>query len=117
MKHLFLLVFVASLAACTAGQARWDAKLASWVNHTSDSLVQSWGVPARTYPLQSGGVALEYAWSETTQGIGSTFVVPGAYPIAINNPGPVSTDWCKVTFFTNPAKVIQSWRYEGNDCF
>ena len=68
MKRLLKLslpiLFLVALVAC----ASIDATMQSWVQHSSDDLLQSWGPPSSVFSDQHGGEVWTYAYSRQTAG-------------------------------------------------
>jgi len=67
LKHLFVICLLTS--ACAAVEER--RALDSWIGKPVDSLVRAVGIPARSYRLSDGSVAIEY-----NDGYEDTVLVP-----------------------------------------
>jgi len=119
-KSIAWAAIVALLAGCVT-TAKFEDKLNSWVGHSEDDLVRSWGPPSGVYETANSKY-LTYARS--AQGY-----VPGVAPsyqsYAVGNtvytrpvggsPGFAYSQQCNATFEL-VGGVIRSWRWEGNAC-
>lgn len=128
------------LTGC-ATQAKYAAKVQTWVGHHTDTLISQWGPPTTSTALSNGGKVLEYDRSHTVHTGGGTYYLPmtnygsgtvNAYgsdgTASANYSGsvtqqmpmyvPPSTkiNWCKTRFTTNAQSVIINWSIEGNNC-
>lgn len=120
MKLLITLVFILILTGC-ATAAKYQQILDSWIGASEQALIESWGVPDRTYTV--GNLTfLSYRYS-------SQRILYGAAPVYVSNvhkgviytnaiggtPDMLVSDWCKTTFTIEKQKVIK-WTANGNSC-
>lgn len=112
--------FFFALAGC-ASEAKYEAKLNSWVGQDEIKLVRLWGPPERTYEAGDSKF-LQYSF-------GNTLVLPGTPSTASTtfngnaafttiNPGvqPQGIEYnCATTFEIKAAKVVD-WANRGNGC-
>ena len=110
-----------------ATRANYEKILNSWVGAPVDNLVRSWGPPASSYRLQSGGQILVYD-SRSSQTMMTPMQVqqaPGTFVGSTHYPGPTTVTggqvytihrWCKTQFEVSEGGAVRNWRYEGNDC-
>jgi hypothetical protein len=128
------------LSGC-ATQAKYAAKIQTWMGHHTDELISKWGPPASSTDLSNGGKVLEYVHSQVVQKGGGTVYLPmttrqsgavnaytsGGYGSAnysgtvtqnvpFNVPASASVEWCKTRFTVNPKSIITNWSIEGNAC-
>lgn len=101
MKAKYLLFSVLFLALGCATTAKYEEKLNSWVGSPEDNLIQSWGPPTQSYPLDNGDKLITY---DQTNGV--AFAYGMAVPMR-----------CKTTFTVSAATHnITNWNYNGNAC-
>jgi hypothetical protein len=100
----------------------------SWLNHSSNELVRSWGPPTSTYNMPNGNKT--YTWSrassQTTPVVTwpttSTYRASGnrVYqdnPMGLTTGGDTVTYYCNTSFEVNSSEVIIFWRFDGNACY
>jgi len=132
MKRLIVLLLCFGLYGC-ASTAKYEAKLNNWIGSSQDSLVASWGVPNKTYDLDSGKKAMEFVHKETVQTGGYTYITPQTTyqsgTIGNKSYRGTATTYatetmpaqnyklsCKTTFILNNSGKVESWHHEGNNC-
>ena len=137
---LLLLIFFSSvLISGCATEANFKAMLETWEGSHVDSLVSSWGPPASSYPLSSGGQVLEYKLqasgtipittptTQTTYHSGNVNAYGGGYNSYGNYSGTSTThgsqttyynytSWCNIRLTVNSSGYIERWQYQGNGC-
>jgi hypothetical protein len=96
MRALLLISFLITAACAT--EAKYDAKLRSFVGKPESELIAKWGIPDGSYEMPNGRRAIVYQDSR-----------------AIMVVGRVANRRCKTTFFVE-YKIIRNWEAEGNDC-
>ena len=92
MKKLILLLLFL-IAAC-ATSSKYETKLNSWLNRPRKELILDWGIPTKTYKVDSHTELLEYKTSHK-----------------VNK----NTFTCKTTFTLIDGKV-SDWKWQGNNC-
>jgi|GEM_PF-1699767 len=102
---LALSIFMVSGCA-TSGKL--EKTLSAWSWHDENELVEVWGPPEKTFPMQNGGQVFEYYFSNGMSG-NATY---SAYSSSFN----VYENYCKVDFTLNQQNLVSSWRYYGNIC-
>ena len=119
-RFLMLAVLALSTAACVSTE-EYEKKLTSWVGQSEMSLISSWGPPTRAY--ETGGTKF-LTWSSSgsmtlpgqqptyyTNVIGNT-----AYTTAVGGSSPTTINLNCETTFTIAGGIVQSWRWQGNNC-
>ncbi len=131
-KLICLLVLVVMVSGC-ATAAKYQAKLDTWIGHTEDSLIASWGIPQNVYHMSNGKKVVEYVHGRNIQMGGYTYTQPqttyhsgrvGNYSYGGTSTTYVTKQtptyniplWCKTCFIINSSGIIETWRYEGNNC-
>ena len=132
MIKVIALLLCVGLCGC-ASTAKYEAKLNNWIGASENSLVASWGVPNKTYNLDNGKKAVEYAHKNTVQTGGYTYTTPqttyqsgmigdktysGTSTTYVTETMPVKNYklFCKTSFIINNSGTVESWHHEGNDC-
>lgn len=132
MKKIFLLGLCLGLCGC-ATTAKYEAKLNTWMGASEDSLIAAWGVPDKTYQMNSGKKAVEFMRKNTVQAGGYAYTVPqttyqtgtignqtysGTSTTYVTETAPVQKYKfsCKTSFIINNSGKVESWHHEGNDC-
>ena len=132
MKKILFLLLCLGLFGC-ASTAKYEAKLNNWIGASENSLVASWGVPDKTYNLDNGKKAIEYAHKETVQTGGYIYTMPqttyqsgmignkpysGTSTTSVTETMPVQKYKlsCKTSFIINNSGKVESWHHEGNNC-
>ena len=86
MKNTLAIVSLFLIAACATNK-KYEAMLYSWLGHTENELVRSWGPPNEAY-VSGGERRLTYSSSRSD---------------------------CKASFTVERDRIV-GWRYEGNAC-
>lgn len=120
------------LSGC-ATTARYEALLNTWVGDNEDSLVSSWGPPQNIYQMRNGKKLIEYSQGRNVQMGGYSYTTPqttyqqgvvgntmysGTSTQYVTQTTPVYNInlWCKTCFTISSNGIIESWRWEGNNC-
>lgn len=136
----FVLACLMAVSGC-ATTANYEEILQSWVGSNVDRLVMSWGPPATSFPLTTGGSVLEYSNQRNVQIGGYTTTVPqttynsgtanayGTGGSAYGTYSGTSTTYvqkttpvqniamqCVTRFTVNAQGTITNWAWQGNDC-
>ena len=100
--------------------------LDSWINASTDDLVSAWRAPDKVYKKEDGSKLVEFMGSRTFTTGGYSYSTPwtnynmdGSTSTTYStNSMPVSSNhmWCRTTFIVSKDGIIQSWKWEGNDC-
>lgn len=118
-----LLTVLASLTGCGVAGAEFRNNLSSWTGQREITLVSAWGAPDRLYEVE-GTRFLTYASSRTTVSSAPTYKTKerknktlGSFLVGlIETERPTVTTWtCTITFIV-VGGIVQSSRYDGNDC-
>lgn len=136
-------VAITFLAGCeTASQENFEAMLKSWKGEDIDKLIQAWGPPTRTYPLESGGKVMEFTNSLQGYDPGYSYQVPtftnqyGNMGLTANSGFSAQGTWssttmgmaertvpgrpifllCTTIFRVSSDNKIDGYRYRGNAC-
>ena len=132
IKNLCIIILALILSGC-ASTAKYEAKLNNWIGASENSLVAAWGVPNKTYNLDNGKKAIEYARKNTVQTGGYSYASPQTtYQSGMIGDKPysgTSTTYvteiepvqkyklsCKTSFIINNSGKVESWHHEGNNC-
>jgi hypothetical protein len=120
-RKIFALAIVGLLCVSCVSTKEYEKKLTSWVGQSERSLIDSWGPPHRAY--ETGGTKY-LTWSSSgsmtlpgqqptyyTNVIGNT-----AYTNAVGGSAPTTINLNCETTFTIAGGIIQSWRWQGNNC-
>ena len=133
MKKLLLLLVLVVFASGCATTAKYEAKLRTWVGHSEDSLIASWGAPQSVYTMASGKRVIEYAQGTTVPIGGYTYTKPqttyhsgmvggslysgtSTQYVTEQTPTYNMQVWCKTSFIMDSNGTIESWRWSGNNC-
>jgi hypothetical protein len=117
MRLIFVIVISLLVMACVTAED-YRKKLTTWLNHSEQELVSSWGPPTSLY--ETGG------YRYLTYSSGRNITMPGTAPsyqinsLGILTPigGTPSTNiavHCQTTFKIYNGKV-SSFTFQGNDC-
>jgi hypothetical protein len=131
MKTMLISVFCALfVVGCASTQQRksdFTAATDSWVGKSADDLVVAKGPPTGNFQLSTGQRILEYSDKNTVSNGASGFsattgAVSGSggwffMPQLMFSPERSTTRSCKVLFTVTAKNIIESWKYEGNNCF
>jgi len=120
MKALGILIFVFMIQACATTE-KYEAVLNTWIGHSAEQLVSSWGYPVRIFRGPNGNEVYQYDWSNnvvmptqsytTVNAVGNT-----AYANTTTSGGGVIGMSCSTYFELNEEKKVVTWRYKGNRC-
>lgn len=127
VKFLALGVVISGAVALSgcATQAKYKARLDSWIGAPIDNLVASWGYPATQLTAPNGNTVYVYERSggfvmpmTTTTNAHVTGYGNSAYGTATTTSygGQYINMSCRTFFEVGPSRTIVSWRYEGNAC-
>lgn len=83
---------------------QYQRVLDSYVGHSSEQLISSWGIPTNEYSF-SGKKLIEYSKNG------------GAVAIPVGSMAYASSLSCKTTFTVDENGVILSYKWEGNWCY
>jgi hypothetical protein len=121
MKVLTLLIVVTFLSAC-ATQKDFESKLGSWIGHSEESLIASWGPPTSVYESGSNKyLTWSHSASALMPGISPTyqtnFIGNTAYTTSYGGTSPmlINTSCAKTMVINNG--YVKSWSWKGNNCF
>lgn len=108
------------LAGC-ATQAKFEAKLNTFVGSMEGDLVHQWGAPDSVYPMADGTKILTYrragqAFIPGYQTATTTVYGNTAYTQVNGSPGMMIAQHCKIDWTVDSHGLISSWRWEGNAC-
>lgn len=112
-----------SLAAC-ATQAKYKAKLDTWVGQPAQSLVNAWGYPASQMTAPNGNQVYVYQTSgsivmptTTTTNAQATSYGHSAYGTATSTTyGGQTIALSCTTYFEIYGGTVVKWNYQGNAC-
>lgn len=107
MKQLIVLCLALQVCAGCASEAKYGKRLDSWVGHTEDELVLSWGPPTQRYPLKDGHL-LVYSNSAT----GPVVYQQVGWAVMGNQ----ATYFCNTRMQIDATGKIIGWSTYGNSC-
>lgn len=120
IQSLFVLLVFIVIAGC-ATEAKYKAKLNTFLGVSMIDLVRQWGPPQQTYELE-GHKFLIYQQKETAYVPGSPpsyttqFIGNTAYTTSYGgSPGMFVNLSCTTTFEIAESKIV-NWSVKGNDC-
>ena len=111
-------MFVGGCATYNNPSQNLNATMQSWVGHTEESLVQSWGIPTSSY-FAGHTKFITYTWSNTqytTRTVNPNPIV--CIPISCPKPYERTTQnnyYCDKTFTIVNGRV-NNWTWRGNGC-
>jgi len=124
---VFCALFVLGCASTQQRKSDFTVSMDSWVGKSADDLVSEKGPPTGNFQLSTGQRILEYLDKDTVSGSTSGFsastgAVSGSgswffMPQLMFSPESATTRSCKVLFTITAKNIIESWKYEGNNCF
>lgn len=99
----------------------------SWVGHSSNELISSWGPPSQVFDDRNGGKVFVYAESRSwvQPGTSTTYTTANAYntgygnvsaygtSTTVYNPARVEGYTAYRTFFIDSSGTIYSWSWKG----
>lgn len=122
VMHKVTFIFAAAifLSAC-ATTAKYEATLNSWLGHSANELVNSWGYPISTFEAPNGNTVYVYSSSGSytmPTNTNTTVNVYGntAYANSTTTGGQTLRFWCHTFFEVNSRKEITKWSWRGNNC-
>ncbi len=135
MHRLFLFASILILNGCALEAQRKDHfshEQDAWVGRKADDLVVAKGPPSSTFAVATGEKVFLYSKS-TVQNTGGGSNNVGA---PVYKPGPngapgrwetlqqerveavtTTVQYCKLMFVIGRDNTIQSWKFDGNDCY
>jgi hypothetical protein len=105
VKRIVGIVCLALSAVGCVAPNRYGEMLDGWVGRPTDELVRAWGPPDGSYPLSDGGKVIEY---DERRNVAYYDYYFGSYVEELR---------CKTLFTISREDVIQSWKWQGNDCY
>jgi hypothetical protein len=120
------------LAACgplPTREAYFD-QLQTWIGKPSDLLAQTWGPPDKSFKLSDGSLQMQYDRVKQRYIPGASYPDTAYIPVRGKDgrvfyrpitqwrqqPGYVDIDRCSTLFTASATGVIQTFRFEGDDC-
>lgn len=119
-KKLIMPIFLILICGC-ASTKNYEMKLDSWLGHSANELVSSWGYPQSSLVAPNGNTVYIYGNSGSygmPSQTNSTYNVVGntIYGNSYTTGGQTINFWCRTFFEVNESKKIISWKWEGNNC-
>lgn len=117
-KHILFFAALVVFCGC-ATAANYKKVVSSWVGADSETLVNAWGYPEKTFPAPNGNTVYEYASSETYQT--SKFTTYSYDPQtrsghAATFGGDTVHFYCRTFFEVNSDKKVVKATFKGNAC-
>jgi hypothetical protein len=141
MRRLILTCYIAALVAGCATQAKFQAKMDSFIGRSEGALVGAYGPPQGSYTLGDGSRVLQYSRSGQMVLPGATTMQPvttnttgnltlnqgmrqttGNYnqtsTTYVQQQGPATTVQlgCTVNFTIDASGTVRAWSANGNHC-
>jgi hypothetical protein len=120
MKLLLNIFIVFILSACATTE-KYEAILNTWVGHSINTLIDSWGYPTNSFEGPNGNKVYVYnnsaSYTLPTQTY-SNYNVYGnsVYGNATTTGGQTINYSCQTFFEVNSSNIIINWRWKGNSC-
>ncbi|MBI5743067.1 MAG: hypothetical protein HY952_00810 [Elusimicrobia bacterium] len=119
MKKLSLTLCAAALLCGCATTANYKKVTGSWVGADAQTLVDSWGYPARTIQAPNGNTVYEYSFEESYQT--SRYTTYSYNPktgngYATTYGGDTLRFYCRTYFEVDEKKKVVKARFKGNSC-
>ena len=126
--NIYPLIFVviSSVVTACATTANYEAKLNTWIGHSTEELVDAWGYPSKKITAPNGNAVYVYNTAETYRTPAyvspryTTVTVRGntAYATTTGGArygGQVVRQQCTTWFEVNNNKIVK-WRHQGSMC-
>ncbi len=111
-KILFLLILLTSCAT----YEKYAIYLDSFIGMDKVNLIDTWGVPDKSYQLDKNTEYLTYKQSVQEYIPGNAYTNNyGTYSYTSFTPGYTVNEWCDTTFVLQNNKVIK-WQTKGDSC-
>lgn len=124
MRNSIVLLLIFILTGC-ATEAKYSAKLDTWIGHNIQELINSWGYPDNTLQAPNGNTVYVYGYNATSY-IPPTYNTTSNYNVIGNSVYGNSTTSsyggyniqhsCTTFIEIDSSNTIVRWQWKGNAC-
>lgn len=121
VRTLVIISIVTCISTSCATTAKYEEKLKTWLGHSVDELVNSWGYPANSFEAPNGNKVYVYSSSRSHTSSTHTTSNYNVYGNTIRGNssttgGKTRTFWCQTFFEVDTNNIIVRLSWKGNNC-